>query len=371
LLHLVAHAFFKAGLFVAVGVAAGQGISRLHLGGTGLARAGSGGRWLAVAFALDAAALAGLPLTSGFLGKEGILAGAFGWASTSGGALAWGVPLLALAASGLTAFYTLRMWLGAFAGGAGQQAQPFRLPVGYALPLALFAVGALGVCFGPNPFDPDASWVVSALPPVVNASVPVAATEPSLYEARAAATAARGQLGGVAMLATLGATALGLGFAWFRWRGKRPQTARPTHRVASALHRLLENGWGLGAAYDALGRCIIAVGQALAWVDGRALDRIWLSLAHWVGGHSGPSRYAPHISPDPPPFGPPLSLAAVAAATDQHVIDKAYTALAQAAQALGSAARNPRRGQAQAYLMRALVALLALAAGWALWQWVL
>lgn len=77
-LHLFTHAFFKAGLFLSAGIsihrAHQSGIHSQHLAHIGNTATGSE-KW---AFALLMAALMGMPLTTGFLSKEAILATGFG-----------------------------------------------------------------------------------------------------------------------------------------------------------------------------------------------------------------------------------------------------------------------------------------------------
>ncbi len=105
--HLMTHAFFKALLFLA----AGQVILSLHheqdirrMGGLWRALPFSG-----ICFAIGCAALAALPLTSGFYSKDAILLQ--GYALQGGGA--W---YLALAGAGVTALYSLRLFLKLFFG---------------------------------------------------------------------------------------------------------------------------------------------------------------------------------------------------------------------------------------------------------------
>jgi len=58
-------------------------------------------------------ALSGVPLTSGFLSKDGILAGTLAFAQLSGH---WFIPLAGFTAAGMTAFYMFRLTIVAFHG---------------------------------------------------------------------------------------------------------------------------------------------------------------------------------------------------------------------------------------------------------------
>ncbi len=109
--HLMTHAFFKALLFLAAGVA----IHALH-GEEELPRMGGLRRvvpsaWLA--FGLGGLAIAGIPPFSGFFSKDEIIWSAF--FSARGNAL---LGLLALLTGGLTAFYVFRAFFLAFHGTA-------------------------------------------------------------------------------------------------------------------------------------------------------------------------------------------------------------------------------------------------------------
>ncbi|MBZ4220269.1 MAG: NADH-quinone oxidoreductase subunit L [Chlorobium sp.] len=110
LFHLVTHAFFKACLFLGSGAI----IHAMHheqdmrwMGGLRKHMP-----WTFATFTLATLALAGLPLTSGFLSKDAILAGAIGFAKVEGGGIFYLIPVLGFFSAMLTAFYMGRqIWL--------------------------------------------------------------------------------------------------------------------------------------------------------------------------------------------------------------------------------------------------------------------
>jgi NADH-quinone oxidoreductase subunit L len=110
LFHLVTHAFFKACLFLGSGAI----IHAMHheqdmrwMGGLRKHMP-----WTFATFTLATLALAGLPLTSGFLSKDAILAGAIGFAKVEGGGIFYIIPVLGFFSAMLTAFYMGRqIWL--------------------------------------------------------------------------------------------------------------------------------------------------------------------------------------------------------------------------------------------------------------------
>jgi NADH-quinone oxidoreductase subunit L len=139
LFHLVTHAFFKGLLFLGAGsVIHGMhdeqdmvkmGGLRKHLPRTYLT------------FLAGAAALSGLPLTSGFFSKDEILAHVFGHGAAY--VLIW---LVGITAAAMTAFYTWRMVALTFFGEERfdvAQVRPHESPRVMTLPLQILAVGAL------------------------------------------------------------------------------------------------------------------------------------------------------------------------------------------------------------------------------------
>lgn len=179
--HLLTHAFFKAGLFLS----AGSVIHALtspdphspfdpqnmrNMGGlrTLLPRT-------FICYVVCAAALAGIPLLSGFLSKDAIFVMAFARAAEAGG-LWYLFPLLAVLAAGLTAYYMVRqVWL-IFMGEkrytAEANVQPHESPALMWVPMALLAVGSLFFWFSPNPLDAFSGWFLGGLQyqPEVHAS---------------------------------------------------------------------------------------------------------------------------------------------------------------------------------------------------------
>jgi NADH-quinone oxidoreductase subunit L len=147
--HLFTHAFFKALLFLASG-------SVMHaMGGVIDMRRFSGLRRVMpitnATFLCGAAALAGLPLLSGFWSKDEVLA-AISWASEESPFYRTEYFILFLAGlvtAGLTAFYTFRAYFLTFWGEeripeeAGHHAH--ESPAIMTVPLIILAIGAVGI----------------------------------------------------------------------------------------------------------------------------------------------------------------------------------------------------------------------------------
>jgi NADH-quinone oxidoreductase subunit N len=100
--------------------------------------------WLAACFTISLLSLAGLPLTSGFMGKFVLLA-------AGEGALLWGLAVLLVVNSAISLFYYLKiisaMYVSPGAGGAASPTGRISVPItaGLAIAIATIAVLVLGV----------------------------------------------------------------------------------------------------------------------------------------------------------------------------------------------------------------------------------
>lgn len=116
LLHLFTHAFFKAGLFLAAGsvihvVHQYQQQTKNHFDPQDIRNLGGLRKSLPVTFltyCISGASLAGLPLFSGFLSKDSIIAASWSWAGNSF-SWKWIVAAGLFVVSFLTVLYTFRM----------------------------------------------------------------------------------------------------------------------------------------------------------------------------------------------------------------------------------------------------------------------
>ncbi|MFD2571324.1 NADH-quinone oxidoreductase subunit L [Spirosoma soli] len=157
--HLLTHAFFKAGLFLSAGAV-------IHAINTQDMRQMGGLRKALpitfIAYTVCAAALAGLPLLSGFLSKEAILEGVLNWAEGQNDHLSYMIPVSLLLSSGLTALYMARQWRLIFFGPYQNQETPLTQahePDWLMLaPIVLLAGLSVGFWFSLNPFSAHTSW---------------------------------------------------------------------------------------------------------------------------------------------------------------------------------------------------------------------
>jgi NADH-quinone oxidoreductase subunit L len=137
--HLVAHGFFKAGLFLGAG-------SVMHGMNDQVDMRRFGGLWKVMpvtfwTFAAGYLALIGIPPLSGFFTKDPIIEAAFDREGWSG----WLFGGVALFAAGLTAYYMTRLMLMTFLGKRRwtEDVHPHESPPAMTFPMIILAVGSL------------------------------------------------------------------------------------------------------------------------------------------------------------------------------------------------------------------------------------
>lgn len=155
-LHLITHAFFKAGLFLG----SGSVIHAMHheqdirfMGGLR--------KKLPITyytFLIFTLAISGIPFTSGFLSKDGILGGTLAFANLTG---YWIFPFVGFFVAMLTAFYMFRLLILTFHGeprDVHKFEHAHESPVTMLIPLISLAVLSFFIFFSPNPLNVDAGW---------------------------------------------------------------------------------------------------------------------------------------------------------------------------------------------------------------------
>ena len=155
--HLMTHAFFKALLFLGAGsvIHGLKGVQDMREMG-GLRRIMPGTYWTML---IGVAAIAGVPLFSGFFSKDEILWNIYG--SEMGGNVLYGVGLVTVL---LTSFYMFRLFFLTFHGEArwGKHVTPHESPAIMTLPLAILAFFALMGGYIGMPALPDITGIHGA-----------------------------------------------------------------------------------------------------------------------------------------------------------------------------------------------------------------
>ena len=179
LFHLVTHAFFKCLLFLVAGVVIHevQHIKEdndLDIDPQNILNMGGLRKKLPITFIaalIGSLALIGLPLTSGYLSKDGILIQAFDW---SDGKNFWFklIPYGAIVTTWLTAFYVVRLMVKVFFGDFKlEQFHPhIKYHIGdggwqYKAPLIFLALASLFPLFSFNPVIYEHAWLYTSLTP--------------------------------------------------------------------------------------------------------------------------------------------------------------------------------------------------------------
>jgi NADH-quinone oxidoreductase subunit L len=261
LIHLLAHGFFKAGLFLGAG-------SVMHAMDDQVDIRRFGGLWRFlpitwVTFGLAWLAIIGFPPLSGFFSKDPIIAAAFdrpGWTG-------WLFGGAALLGAGLTAFYMTRLFVLTFHGPKrwteGQH--PHESPPVMTVPLVLLAVGTVA-----------AGWLMSTS--VVEWLTPVFGPEEE----------APGRMShSLTTTLTLAVVAAGLAAGWVMFRNGTELAPAPTGQVVTAARANLYGDAVNEAVFEKPGRWLT---RALVYVDNKGVDGLVNGLAAGIGGSSARLR---------------------------------------------------------------------------------
>jgi NADH-quinone oxidoreductase subunit L len=157
--HLITHAFFKACLFLG----SGSVIHAMHHE-QDIRNMGGLRKKMPLTYAtflISSIAISGIPLTSGFLSKDGILSGSFAFASLTGH---WLFPFVGFLVAMMTAFYMFRLVILTFHGEPRNKEKfdhAHESKFAMAMPLVVLSVLSLFFWYTPNPLSPDAGWFYS------------------------------------------------------------------------------------------------------------------------------------------------------------------------------------------------------------------
>jgi NADH-quinone oxidoreductase subunit L len=263
MLMLLAHAFYKALMFLAAGSVMHGLDGELDLKRMGGLRQAMPAT--AAAFGIGAIALAGIPPLSGFFAKDPILAEA----ATSGRALAW---ILGLIGALISAVYISRAWFLAFYGDRRSAAHPHESPPIMTVPLAVLSVGAAGA--GILGLSSETGLMARWLEPVVGELEPGSAGPPE----------------GVLIALSVAMAVIGIGISWYLWSGRIDWLE--LRRKLGGLHPALESGFGIDRLFGAIVQTPLKTGSRLlaAVVDRRWIDGVVDAIGGGVRGGAGIAR---------------------------------------------------------------------------------
>ncbi|GGJ95587.1 NADH-quinone oxidoreductase subunit L [Pilimelia anulata] len=261
IVHLLAHGFFKANMFLGAG-------SVMHAMNDeeDIRRYGGLAKHMRVTwltFATGWLAILGLFPFSGFFSKEPIIAAAY----TGHGWRPWVIGTATLIGAGLTAFYMTRLFVLTFHGPPRWRADahPHESPRIMTIPLILLAVGS--VAAGGLMATTVPEWL-----------------EPTLGK-HEEGHAVIGHWT-LTILATL-VTLAGAGLAWALFRNGTAEQEQPAGPLVTAARKNLYTDAFNEAVFEKPG---VFLTRALVWLDNRGVDGVVNGLAAAVGGGSGRLR---------------------------------------------------------------------------------
>jgi NADH-quinone oxidoreductase subunit L len=272
-MHLLAHGFFKAGLFLGAG-------SVMHGMNDEVDMRKFGGlyKWMPITFAtfgLGYLALIGFPFLSGYFSKDAIIEAAFGQPGWQG----WVFGLAAMLGAGLTAFYMTRLMLMTFFGkerwkdlrtSEGKEFHPHESPRVMTVPMIVLAIGSVGAgaffALGNRLSD----WLQPSLGPLEesgNTVLPAAAI-PWL---------------------TIALAALGVLIAWLVVGRRETPVGRPV-TVSPVVRAARKDLYGNALNETLVARPGLWLTRFAVYFDSRGVDGAVNGLAAALGGGSGRLR---------------------------------------------------------------------------------
>lgn len=291
--HLVTHAFFKAALFLG----SGSVIHAMHHE-QDIRNMGGLRKKLPLTYAtflISTIAISGVPLTSGFLSKDGILAGTFAFGSLTG---QWFFAVVGFFVALLTAFYMFRLVILTFHG-EPRNKEKFdhakESPFVMVMPLVVLATLSIFIWYAPNPFNPEqgaflSKWIKAPTIMVpqnarysfmkndvvnpaeqIQTAKPKAEAEITFSESY---TEAMHQAHIPAMLLSLSLAGLGilLAYSFYQWKKFDPDKLANSIKP---LYNLSYNKWYFDEIYQATFVAFtLGISNVLFWIDTYIIDGI-------------------------------------------------------------------------------------------------
>jgi NADH-quinone oxidoreductase subunit L len=261
IIHLLAHGFFKANMFLGAGSVMHGMNDQTDIRRFGALRKYMPVTW--ITFGAGWLAIIGIPPLSGFFTKDPIIEAAFdrpGWTG-------WLFGLAALLGAALTAFYMTRLFVLTFHGRkrwTEDIEHPHESPRIMTIPLILLAIGSV-----------VAGWLMSTS--VVDWLTPV--TDPRGEPVPSAKV-------GLTLI-TVAVSIAGAALAWLLFRRGTALEQQPAGPVVAAARNNLYFDAFNEAVFEKPGRWLT---RALVWLDNRGVDGVVNGLAALVGGGSGRLR---------------------------------------------------------------------------------
>ena len=347
--HLITHAFFKACLFLG----SGSVIHAMHHE-QDIRNMGGLRKKLPLTYAtflISTLAISGVPLTSGFLSKDGILAGAFAFGNLTGN---WVFAIVGFFVALLTAFYMFRLVILTFHGEPRDQHKydhAKESPFVMAMPLVVLSALSVFFWYTPNPINADQGWFLTDWVKAPELSTPVESrynfmkkdseefVETNSHEVvfSESYTEAMHEAHIPAMLLSLLVAAFGILLAFTMYQWKKISADKLADRI-KLLYNISLNKWYFDEFYNAVfvgGTLLFA--KFLAWFDAVIVDGV-------VNGSAALTRRFSRFS----------------GKFDSFVVDGLVNFMAYLSGFIGLLFRRFQTGKVQTYLMLVVFSIVIL-----------
>ena len=346
--HLVTHAFFKACLFLG----SGSVIHAMHHE-QDIRQMGGLKKKLPITYAtflISTLAISGVPLFSGFLSKDGILAGTWVFGELTGH---WLIPIFGYVVALMTAFYMFRLVIITFHGSPRNQEKydhAHESPSVMTLPLIILAALSIFIWYTPNPLSPDAGWFTGSWLETPSTVVPAEYSFDFMHGEGTEHTSghhiihseqyteALHHVHYPAMFLSLILAGLGLLAAFMMFQWKKIDAYKLKTGSLKPLYNFSLNKWYIDELYDRTwiaGTLIFS--RFLSWFDNKVIDGV-------VNGAASVTRFISKLS----------------GLFDTYVVDGLVNFTALLSGFLGMTFRRFQTGKVQTYIVFVVFSLLIL-----------
>ena len=284
--HLMTHAMFKGGLFLGSGSIIYAMHKALHhhndheTDAQDIRNMGGLRKRMPITFwtfLIYSLAISGIPLTSGFLSKDEILAGSLAFGNLTGQTL---IPIIGFVVAAMTAFYMFRLVILVF---LGEHKDPHRFesihesPKVMTIPLIVLAALSIFVFYSWNPFGASQGWVYAAIERPASV-VPAAVAAPNAEQFEEALHHSHS----LTMILSLAMAGLGLLLAFVTYYWKKIDADAWTARL-KGVHAFLLNKWYFDELYDATAvNGTLMLTRIFRWFDNTIIDGMVNGVASWT-----------------------------------------------------------------------------------------
>jgi len=299
--HLITHAFFKACLFLG----SGSVIHSMHHE-QDIRNMGGLKKKMPITyytFLISTLAISGVPLFSGFLSKDGILAGTLAFGKLTGH---WLIPIIGFTVAGLTAFYMFRLVILTFHGEPKDHHKfdhAHESPFVMSAPLVVLAALSIFIWYTPNPIGADSGWVLKNW---IKTPVQVVPNETRFDFMKPSTEEAKAEFHGEvvhsveytetmhwahypAMFLSLAVAGLGILIAFMFYQWKKLNADKLAAKI-KPLYNFSLNKWFLDELYDMTAIAgTLSFSSILAWFDNKIVDGI-------VNGSATVTRFVSKMS---------------------------------------------------------------------------